>query len=1075
MPKPWEAPLDPREAATAPKPWEAPLQTSAAPKPWEVPAVATSEVPLKDVVKQLAAKYDVEPDVLESFGRGAGAQELAEGPLQSASAAVGWVGEAAGGLPQKAVAKAYGLIDPSYEKAFDELREVIKERRSGLETAAQVATGLVLPAGVAGAAMKALPAAKIAASTAAGLISGGLAGLGGSKRGEEVEDMLTYAGVGAALGGTVGVAAKGVSKVAEKYLLKPSKEVLQKDLPNIEKGAAAILEKQAPRIDAMHDMISTYKPSTFKDVSSFQKQLSPETRASLAEKMVSDAEVDLALQNPKLKEALRKSFGVEEIDEVRDLLRQDMTLKKVQSELGDLRRRVGAKDFDEFDEIVEREGVSDILDNYLQMKQLDAASQHIADAGVRRLTSSESFEAFSRKLFDFKMIADVTDERLGLGLAPLLDDISKSMRAAGNMTSAARKRIQDNGLDDLLNKMTPADRTKLYKAAEGKAVTLDANGQKALSLLKDQFKWLGDTVEKVGKLTLKQKTNYVPHMLVDFPEYIVRMRRQSNYILNKVGAKSWDEVTDLDRPVVKEFVRALNLSKVGGAELNSGRAIGWALDEATKITARSSAESKASALFERQEAIPKFLLETDVRKLLDRYAVRTFRHLYMRNHIRKLGDLSKVAADAQDGMVAKEIMNLQQDLLGGANRGPSAWGQNLSTWLAVKAREEAAKTNNAAAKWIWESAEAAPDILSSLSNNIYANALGLNVKAFVRNLSQPMVMTAPELAGMSPAAHALTQKLGLRATASVWRDIATRKSISQDLIDEGFISEKFIDAGRDYLNRGVQQTWSGPAKAVNKLSDWAMTLYTASDIINRQVTRRMARDLAKLYTSGDTRVVEMVKRLPKSYRTRLAADPTSADKYLADYLMSNTQFNYDRANMSEFGRTMGKLFSVFTKWPTAVAGDIYKKTVTGQTDEALIKYLGPLLFFYMADAATPEKVKRDGRYDKLVGRGGFTSWAPGMSIKSLLTGGIMSPPIAQVAGEGISAMFDGDGRAAWRTMNRAAQSFAPGAGYIRFMTDDVPTYITGRRPEGQFLEKAKKQTEKAVRKTRKVIRKATEE
>lgn len=1007
---------------------------------------------MEDVVKELAEKHDVEPEVLESFGRGIGSFELAEGPLQSAVAAVGRVGDAAfSGLPGKLVSKLYGFSEPKYERAFDELRSRFEEQKSTAEKAAEIGVGLLAPAGVVGAAGRLLPTAKVAAGALGGALSGGLAGFGQSERGDEVDAIVTGMGIGAVAGGTLGAVGKALTK--------STKEVIERELPNIEEGALRILDKEAPRINAVTDTLKTEPVSAFKSPEKFMKEVSPERRADLAARMVNEEEVELALQNPRLKEYL-EIFQVESGD-VRESATQLIAFNKVQSELKGLQRRVKVKDLDALDKVVKREGADDLINNYHQMKQLDAASRFISEEGIQRVTSADSVDSWFRKLLDFKMVADVTDEKLGLGLAPALDELSLATRQAAKMVSVSRKRLKKTGLNKRLNKLDADGRMKLYQAVEDPKKAGEVDGE-TLRLLREQFEWLGDTVEGVGRLKLKRKTNYIPHMLVDFPEYVLRMKKKSSELLSKAGVSDWKDA-DIRRPEMKEFVKAVELAYGGGNKIKSGADLGKALEQVLKPASRNVMNSKAQSLFERQEALPTFLLETDVRKLLDKYTTKTFRHLYLRSHLRKLQDLSDLASQSKDMTAAKEIQNLRLDLLGIRENTPASLGRNINTWLAVKARENADQADNAVSRWMWESAEIAPDLLGAMANNIYANALGLNARAFVRNLSQPMVMTAPELAGSSPRAHLLMQGLAFKHSAGVWKDIALGRSISKDLLEEGFISDKFIDAGREYLNRGIKDTWNVPAQALNKASDWAMTLYTASDIINRQVTRRMARDLANMYKAGDAQAVSILQRLPKSYKTRLRRNPEDVDKIVANYLMSNTQFNYDRANMSEFGRVMGKMFSVFTKWPTAVAGDVYKKVQTGQIDNALIKYLGPLLTFYMADSMTPEKVKKQGRYQKLVGPGGFTSWAPALSVNSLVTGDIMAPPLWQTASEFRRGVQQASPDSLYRTLNKAAQSFMPGAGYVRFMTDDLPSFIENRRPRGPFFRRAERGVKKAGR------------
>jgi hypothetical protein len=175
-------------------------------------------------------------------------------------------------------------------------------------------------------------------------------------------------------------------------------------------------------------------------------------------------------------------------------------------------------------------------------------------------------------------------------------------------------------------------------------------------------------------------------------------------------------------------------------------------------------------------------------------------------------------------------------------------------------------------------------------------------------------------------------------------------------------------------------------------------------------------------------------------------------------------FNYDKATMSEFGRYMGPMFSVFTKWPTSIGGDINysirAKKLPKSVADIGYRYMGPLagaalmehvLTGVATDAGILDEGREDPRYQKLVGKAGVTGMHPLGSIASIYKGDVLSPPIVSSAVKVVSAASHLSPYDLWVSANDAAAGFVPGAGLVRFMFDDIPTLYTGEKAEGRTL------------------------
>ena len=208
--------------------------------------------------------------------------------------------------------------------------------------------------------------------------------------------------------------------------------------------------------------------------------------------------------------------------------------------------------------------------------------------------------------------------------------------------------------------------------------------------------------------------------------------------------------------------------------------------------------------------------------------------------------------------------------------------------------------------------------------------------------------------------------------------------------------------------------------------------------------------------------------------------------------MSETQFNYNRTTLSEYGRYMGPVFTMFTKWPLSIAGDVRSKLLNEkQYKKAATKYLGPLAAFTAADAMLSPEAFRDwddrkpalrekmakkhlpridqreldlygDRYKKIVGSGGFSAWAPIYNLESLVGipggEGLLSPPVVDTIMGGYEAATSDKSSA--KFFDRFTRQYTPGAGVAKLFLDDIPTLVDGKRPKGMFWRKG---TEEALK------------
>jgi hypothetical protein len=216
----------------------------------------------------------------------------------------------------------------------------------------------------------------------------------------------------------------------------------------------------------------------------------------------------------------------------------------------------------------------------------------------------------------------------------------------------------------------------------------------------------------------------------------------------------------------------------------------------------------------------------------------------------------------------------------------------------------------------------------------------------------------------------------------------------------------------------------------------------------------MARDLA----SGSKLANRAIARMPSWVQKEITRNPQQAAEIVAKYLNDATMYNYNRVSMSEYGRTMGPLFSAFSKWPTATVGEVVNeirsKGILKGAARNWEKFVTPFLllqsFDYMMGERMGEKDSLSDRQKKLLGSYGLSQSAPIGSIGGILKGEIFTPPaIDAFIQTAVTPVLEGDAAQLERGAGSAVMNFVPGAGIMRLLFDDLVTYFSGDRPEGK--------------------------
>lgn len=569
---------------------------------------------------------------------------------------------------------------------------------------------------------------------------------------------------------------------------------------------------------------------------------------------------------------------------------------------------------------------------------------------------------------------------------------------------------------------------------------------------------------------------YIPKMQVDEASTIIRLQKRMDAVEKVVPGISFDRGITPDQFVVLEAKAPdayQDLKK--GLEWVSGQAIETAND-LTRMAKQSvnlqglmdlassrTARSMAGALQQRaEEGLPSFLRETDLNKLQVRWANSTFKDAYLRDGIQQLIKNRNMLMAVGDSAGAEYVSNMLADIQG-TRKSPAAWvtkqlNKKVAEFSAMA--DKAEEGGNKVAASVLRTLADNPDLPGVISSSMYTNLIGLNPHTFVLNVTQPLLMTLPELStgGAGWAAGKV-----MKGYFRLLDNMVTGGPDGLNVVArEGYMAPTFRAAEMiDSFHSGLERGWLGTASrsALETASHVGMSLLKMSETVNRAVTYNMAEgiatDLIQKSSSAERWLAHVGRgsayEMQKMVNT---GDAKALEKLVADYLVGKTMFHYNRVAMNELGRYLGPIFSSFTKWPTSVAAimasDIARKGMAGGTVDAARKLIGPLFGLMALDhyvlrshGITPED---SPRARVLLGKEGLASLSPIGSLKDTAKN-FMQPPVVSAAFKGFASLLTGDPANWWKWTNATAETFIPGAGFVRILDTTLPGLAGKERPE----------------------------
>lgn len=1086
------APPSPEELATSPTSSVAENDTLFAPPPKEAlgdadyqevqktinrpfldARIIGTEVTSDKELDAIAKHHSISPEELRKYASFFGARREQE---EVGAAALGGISRAVGlGIPQFVVKKME--TDENFRKALDDVRELADTKRSLLEAGAEA----LLPGGA---------IARLGKGVR-GLVTGGAAtgsiyGTTASREGEELSGAAVGAGLGSVLGGTV-AGVKGY-------------------LQNRGTKAAKLIEDQASRF--AEDNQSTIMPAVDKAYNKIQP--SDEAINALAvrgtdeqirlvtddaaRKLIDDVLPTESLAEFRSKDTTKGQAIADRAEKtgqsVDQVLLSDVIENRAQDIAEALTEKRG-KTLDDARKLIQQnsgQGLEYIEKEIAQqLTKRRLAMEVIREGGyVSRNSSPEFFRRAADFMSDAQFVFRTYDEKYGTDTGKILRDAGKAGDAAtyaraasqkdiGNIASLARKnKLSENNLREIFTATEAGQQDSLPSALRTVA--------KEISALFEKGRVEARTIaagEKLPGLDIAERPNYMPSMVVEPANLILTLERRAADMYKRYGVDSLKALSPeefskarLEDGEFNDLIRAM--------ELYDSREISTPLQATTKLLealnprmGTPKMELLASRAMERKDAVPDFIREKNPLKLLDKWYNSTYRTVFLRPFVERMKTQKNILTRLGDDVAAKYVENWIQDVTGVRSETAARAFTSLRNQYILGVERLADRIGGERGELV-RTAKYLPDVMTYLNRLIYSNNLGLSPRSTIQNMTQTWLKTAPELGGVY-GYTAVLQGFMRMAKEMASGGTNSPKSLLKRVETMGLAPAEFIPGSKQALAEGLAASW--PVRStvglVDKAADWSMKIYQKTDSLNRAVTLSVAEKWAQDIAARKPAALAALAKADTSIQRELLQPGVDTTEVLAKYLIDKTQYRYNRLAMSEYGRTMGPIFSAFTKWPLATAGDILSDVrVSGllkSSPRIAEKYLLPWALISGAGYLVHGNMEEGGiltsdQKKKLFGAKGLGASAPVSAVPNIVTGDFFSAPAIDLLwNDVVVPAWKQDTLRTEAGIARAIQNFGPGMVYVRFLTDDIATLLTGEKPEGNFIERTARGAEKLTK------------
>ena len=1070
---------------------------------FDKPAVASQPVTDQEL-EVLATKHGVKSSVLRagltSFG---GATENKSDFLDKVGSLFNVASAGAGfDVPTKLAKKA---MPDNYERAFDDLQDLASGRKSyAVKTAETVAGAFTGGTAIKGAKTLWQVAKPLAAFGAA-------SGFGGSRKGEEIQGTAIGGALGGVLGvaghkaaPAIGKAVTAVTNQVKRGMSAVEAKLFDTGVKEGTHDIAGAIRREAERTAKSSEILESslnsnnFEPAANEVDRILSEQLSTEAiEAALTPGTAKNMKLMQKAKNSRVRELspdVPGKVAVEEIaeDEIKTQLAkevlEDNTIKfakylSPKSEVNSVDTALEAiKSWSSKEGGLTAEGAQKALkESYNTFTMIKHGVRGIANEGIEIQGTGNFLEKALHGAIPKEQVFRIIDKRAGVGAESLLEkyntDLSK-MSIAKNYFK--KKSLKLSNESNQLG-ITPEANARIYHAIEnGELDTLNVAERKVadahMKIINEGRDYVNGVANEsgislpegtapihIGELAATgDKKGYVYKTLLDTDEAINAIRKQSQSALEEVAnaghiVQDSREILSFADLSAAEFKDALQLKSVrdlmwplhsmSGSPITRGVEVDNALRALNSRTSRSSLETIARAAQSRTGMIPDYLLEKNLVKLQNKYLDNSLQHVYLRDVESKLRAQAALLTAAGDKAGAQSILNsilgvrgTQSDSLPAAFRQKMAATNSHFDKMAEKYGADTVRGKTALL------AKGFPSLLHDLSLQIYPNTMGWSIRSALQNQLQTLTKTYPELGILYGAKNLKTAIFNVAFSRSKYLTKAS---------NWGLLQAEHIAGMEESIAAGIEKSmrFKLPRKILASYTKYAMFLQKFAEDNNRSIAVAAAEKMIIDLRSGTSSLaMDSLRKMPTEVQATVTAllqsDPLRAEEMLARHLVAQTQFFYSKASMSDFGHMLGPMFTPFTKWPTAIVGDIAAELSTKKLTPAALrlaeKYMVPLMALGGMQHLVfgdPEKMSDAKRL--VAGSSGLTGAAPISVINSIWTGDIVQPPMLKILKKGIiDPALRGDTNKASQGFNQLFQTFTPAAGLYRFMAKDLDTFLS---------------------------------
>lgn len=995
-----------------------------------------TDAELEDIAHQTGTDAKALREIAPFF---TGAPESAN-PSEIGMSALGRLGRMTFNVPQK-LFKKYGA-DPKYEHALDILDELAKQKQSYGADIADVLT-LGVPGAKAGAAaVETLPAAaKVGLKSVGATGVGAVAGAAGAEQGEEARG----AAYGAALGAMLSPAVTGrISKEVQKGI-----DRIKEKSPQVDQVFEEWAAKNKPEFDAVQELAA--KADT-KTPEAFHKSVSPEVKLALIpQDAVDRAKTIGTSENGVLTKLLGKETADLSDDEIRDIL----SYNRAKSLSKEMKRTYGSR-------LSDLQKQRDPESMKLLVQELERARVGLQAIGDKPLEKYNPVEQLGYNvmsyLSDAKPMLQLVDDKYGTSLEQTADEASKNM----NLIYANSVRKFAPAIKEIARMTSDSAEWPVIKQQiESRTFEPGSKAEKIANFFETA---LEDANSKGAGIQRLGSKGYFPMIRKGTAEYVKAFRDEFQKL--QQSGIDFDNLSDdaikrlsKENPAFRQFANeAMGVTQLEKLNSQNLKQAIMTLNGDLSRT-RQALNISTFAVKERSkgaEGIPEWAAEQDPAKAAKRWITGVYKYAALKDPMAKLAAGARMIGRSGDSQTSQYLNNLRADWVGGRIGTLASWGRKQSEklGLALQERIDQARANGQERlARAYEGAKDLPNLLPVGANNIYHNVLGLSPKAALQNMASFYTQSFPEL-GLANAtyytARALPKlaKLGTKAADYVY---------SKGLIDKDWTGEA-VDVLTGQLRKGMVRELG--SKAAEKYSHAIMAGFKASELYARAMTALIAEEVGKdMLTTPALRNRVLTNIKSTSYRRALenslnARDEQAVQKLMVQYMNAGNMYNYSKINQAEFGRTLGPLFSVFSKWPSMAVGSQMREFLNGQgMSPAIAKassmFWMPYLTMRMADSVSNNTVKPfvgEERYEAGMGKKGLH----GMMLMDatptnlLGRGGILDTPAMRAANQVANAVITEN--AGWDKFRKAfgdvLTNYVPVIPLVeRMVTDTIPRFV----------------------------------